>query len=148
MKFSGHWKIVQKITSRNTYDIPPIEEKASKNGEGPSNREAYQENESIKLFVDFSSFDMIPLTRNDIEAYVPVTNESGPQQREVEGSDDSSESFCEDLSFQFTLRFYFIFILSNIIHCAFFSLILIYLVTGRRHASGRETSSVRFISSS
>ncbi|KAB1223510.1 hypothetical protein CJ030_MR2G016878 [Morella rubra] len=36
---------------------------------------------------------MIPLTRNDVEAYVPVTDESGPQQREVEGSDDS---FSED----------------------------------------------------
>ncbi|KAB1199797.1 hypothetical protein CJ030_MR0G013394 [Morella rubra] len=28
---------------------------------------------------------MIPLTRNDVEAYVPVTDKSGPQQREVEG---------------------------------------------------------------
>jgi hypothetical protein len=98
MKLGGHWKIVQKITPRNTYDIPPIEEEASEDGEGPSNREAYQENESIELFVDFSSFDMIPLTRNDVEAYLPVTDESGPQQREVEGSDDSSESFGEDRS--------------------------------------------------
>ncbi|KAB1223861.1 hypothetical protein CJ030_MR2G000491 [Morella rubra] len=41
---------------------------------------------------------MIPLTRNDVEAYVPVTDENGPQQREVEGRDDSSESFSEDCS--------------------------------------------------
>ncbi|KAB1219357.1 hypothetical protein CJ030_MR3G001160 [Morella rubra] len=33
---------------------------------------------------------MIPLTRNDVKAYVPVIDESGPQQREVEGRDDSS----------------------------------------------------------
>ncbi|KAB1212435.1 hypothetical protein CJ030_MR5G023977 [Morella rubra] len=57
-----------------------------------------RENESIELFVDFSSFDMILLTRNDVETYVPVTDESGPQQREIEGSDDSSESFSEDCS--------------------------------------------------
>ena len=48
--------------------------------------------------MDFSSFDMIPLTRNDVKIYVPVTNKSGPQQREVEGTDDSLESFSEDCS--------------------------------------------------
>ena len=37
--------------------------------------------------MDFSSFDMIPLTRNDVEAYVPVTDKSGQQQREVEGTE-------------------------------------------------------------
>ena len=49
-----------------------------------------KENESIELFVDFSSFDMILLTRNDVEAYVPVIDESGLQQHEMEENDDSS----------------------------------------------------------
>ena len=98
MKLGGYWNIVQKITPRNTYDIPPIEEKASEDREGLSNREAQQENESFELFVDFSSFDMIPLTRNEVKTYVPVTDKSDQQQREVEGTDNSLKSFSEDCS--------------------------------------------------
>ncbi|KAB1209741.1 hypothetical protein CJ030_MR6G001840 [Morella rubra] len=52
------------------YSISPIEEEASECGEGPSNHEAKQENESIELFVDCSLFDLVPFTINDDDTYV------------------------------------------------------------------------------
>lgn len=73
MKLGNHWKIFQKISPRNTYDISLIEDEVSEDGERPANREAYQENESIELFLDFCTFDMILSSKNDVNPYVPIT---------------------------------------------------------------------------
>lgn len=127
MKLGNHWKIVQKISPRNTYDISLIEDEVSEDGERPANREACQENESIELVLDFCTFDMISSSKNGVNPYVLVTLR-----------------IKVILSFLFIKSMYFVNILTINNSCAF-PLILIYLVKGLRHASGRKTSLVRFI---
>lgn len=96
MKLGGKCKIVHKIISKIIYDIPPVEYEVSVGDEGPSNCDAYQENEFIELFVDFSTFNMIPLSRHDDDPDVHDTDLIESQCHPISPLVNDEDSFTDD----------------------------------------------------
>ncbi|KAB1215851.1 hypothetical protein CJ030_MR4G010935 [Morella rubra] len=57
--------------------------------------EAYQGNESVSLFVYFSNFNMIPLSRHDVDPLLHVTDDTKSRRCATSISDSDDES-CDD----------------------------------------------------
>ena len=74
------WRVVQKLSCRNAYDIPGLDP----DGEVDVNiesgaaivNEAYQEDDAIDLFIDFLQFNLNPLRRDDVTPNVIQASEA------------------------------------------------------------------------
>ena len=91
-KLGNQWRVVQKYSPRNIYDVIPQVEGQDEEEDDSSTQEAYQESQpALNLFVDLSQYEMIPLNREDIEAeIVDATVEENVESSEV-STDDESE---------------------------------------------------------
>ncbi|KAB1200954.1 hypothetical protein CJ030_MR0G005503 [Morella rubra] len=66
-----------------------------KRGQDRRTWKAYQENESVSLFVDFSNFNMIPLSSHDINLHLHVTDDTKTRHHATSISNSDEES-CDD----------------------------------------------------
>lgn len=71
---SGSWRIVKTIMNMNVYDIPPSLENTQET-KIPSREEAYQEEESFQLFINFGGFNLVQLCRDDVDLKMHVAME-------------------------------------------------------------------------
>ncbi|KAB1227969.1 hypothetical protein CJ030_MR1G005024 [Morella rubra] len=74
------WRVVQKLSCRNAYDIPGLDPDGEvdvniESGAAITN-EAYQEDDAIDLFIDFRQFNLNPLRRDDVTPNVIQASEA------------------------------------------------------------------------
>lgn len=92
----GSWRVIEGITNMNVYDRPLVLNETLMNDEN-SRPDAYQEEKSFKLFVDFRGFKMLLLCREDVEIEVHIALKVGRDRRNVP-SDSDETAFSKILS--------------------------------------------------